>query len=121
MGYHYPMTPRLSICLLGPLDVRLGATGGEPMSGLQYNKMRALLAYLAVESGRPHARSHLCGLLWPDSSEQAARQSLSQALTRLRRALGSSSDPASFLLTTTESIQLNPEADVDVDVSQFEI
>ncbi len=99
------MSSRLSLSLLGPLDIRLN---GEPVGGFEYNKVRALLAYLAVEAGQPRTRGHLCALLWPEAPERAARQNLSQALTRLRQALRDSSAPIPFLLATTESIQLNP-------------
>src|SRR5512144_1225902 len=110
------MSPRLSVGLLGPLDVRLD---GEPVSGFEYNKVRALLAYLAVEASQPHSRGHLCAMLWPEAPERAARQNLSQALSRLRQALGESGGAAPFLSATTESIQLNPAAEVEVDVTRF--
>ena len=54
---------RLSLALLGPLQITLD---GQPVSGFEYNKARALLAYLAVEADRPHHRDALVGLLWPD-------------------------------------------------------
>jgi len=46
----------------------------------------ALLAYLAVE--RETSRQRLCFLLWPDSSPERARRSLSQTLYELRQELG---------------------------------
>ena len=45
-----PDTDNLILSLLGPLEFTLG---GAPMA-LRYHKLRALLAYLAVEAGRPH-------------------------------------------------------------------
>ncbi|HLF26398.1 MAG TPA: BTAD domain-containing putative transcriptional regulator [Anaerolineae bacterium] len=110
------MTPRLSLSLLGPLEVQLD---GEPLGGFEYNKVRALLAYLAVEARQSHTRASLCALLWPDLSESAARQNLSQALTQLRKVLGDKRAATPFLLTTTERVQLNPEAPWDVDVTRF--
>ena len=44
---------RLSVSLLGPLRVTVD---GEPVVRFQTDKVRALLAYLAVESDRPHRR-----------------------------------------------------------------
>ena len=110
------MVPRLSIFLLGPLEVRLD---GEPLSGFEYNKVRALLAYLAVEAGRPQARASLCDLLWPEMPENAARQNLSQALSQLRKVLGDKQAATPYLLTNIESVQLNPAAPVDVDAARF--
>jgi predicted ATPase/DNA-binding SARP family transcriptional activator len=110
-------TPRrLAISLFGRFDARLDE---QPLGGFEYNKVRALLAYLAVESDRPQPRAGLCALLWPDLGESAARQNLSQALTRLRQALGDKQATPPFLLTTTETVQLNPLAPVDVDVLRF--
>lgn len=44
----------------------------------------ALLAFLVVESDRPHARSRLAELLWEGAPEASSRQSLRQALYSLR-------------------------------------
>ena len=60
----------LSLSLLGPLRVTLA---GEPVSGFESDKARALLAYLAAEADRPHRRSSLVGLFWPDWPDRAAR------------------------------------------------
>ena len=46
----------LSVSLLGPFKVTLD---GTPVSGFVSIKARALLAYLAVESERPHRRDSL--------------------------------------------------------------
>ncbi len=106
----------LSISLFGRFEARLD---GVPLGGFDYNKVRALLAYLAVEQRHPHTRAALCALLWPDLGENAARQNLSQALTRLRQLLGDKQAPVPYLLSTTDSVQLNPAAILEVDVIQF--
>ena len=95
------MPLRLSLSLFGPLEVRLD---GELVGGFEYNKVRALLAYLAVESAQSHTRAHLSELLWPEAAERAARQNLSQALSQLRRALPAPSAAPPFLLVTPEAI-----------------
>jgi len=75
---------RLSLSLLGPFQATLD---GEPITGFPSNKVRALLAYLAVEAGRRrpgtvvHPRETLAGLLWPDYPERSAHTSLSNALS----------------------------------------
>ena len=74
---------RLSLSLLGQYKITLDAQDLD----LGYNKVRALLAYLAIESDRAHSRDVLAALLWPDSPEITARKNLRQALTTLRTAI----------------------------------
>jgi len=76
---------RLSLTLLGAFQTTLG---GDPVTAFESDKVRALLAYLAIESDHSHRRKTLVGLLWPERSERSARHNLSQALSNLRRALG---------------------------------
>jgi len=54
-------TQNLELMLLGGVDVRLN---GVSVTGISYNKMRALLAYLAVEREQDHSREALAELLW---------------------------------------------------------
>jgi predicted ATPase/DNA-binding SARP family transcriptional activator len=107
---------RTVIRLLGPFGVSID---GEQVTAFKYAKVRALLAYLALESHQPHPRDQLAALLWPDQSEGAARASLSQALTTLRGALGDKAAGQPLVLSDALSVRLNPEAAVDVDVDQF--
>lgn len=53
---------RLLLSVLGPLQATLD---GQPVTGFESNKVRAMLAFLAVEAHRPHSRDALIGLLWP--------------------------------------------------------
>jgi DNA-binding SARP family transcriptional activator len=68
-------------------------------------KTAALFAYLALEG--PTSRSKLAGLLWPDSSEDAARSSLRQRLYRLRGSVGTD------LVVSDEPLRLDPTLEVD--------
>src|SRR5690349_14595049 len=106
---------QLTLFLLGPLQAQLD---GQPLAGLAYDKVRALLAYLAVEA-RPHSRDALCELLWPEQPAAAARRSLRVALTTLRHALGEQSAPVPFLIATRDSIQVNPASVVALDTTSF--
>jgi DNA-binding SARP family transcriptional activator/predicted ATPase len=106
----------LSIHLLGPFQV---TQDGQPVTSFEYDKVRALLAYLVVEKQRPHRREALAGLLWPDKSEKAAHDSLRNALSRLRHALGDSQSNPPFLITNREEIQLNPASNTWLDVAVF--
>jgi predicted ATPase/DNA-binding SARP family transcriptional activator/Tfp pilus assembly protein PilF len=59
----------------------------EPLS-FRSDKIRALLAYLAVENGRPHSRDSLAALLWPEFTDTAALHNLRNSLYRLRKEFG---------------------------------
>ena len=106
----------LALSFLGSFAATLD---GEPIQRFEYDKVRALLAYLAVESSRAHRRETLTGLLWPERPESTARQSLSQALFRLRRVIGEEEAEPPFLLVTLEAIRFNPASDYWVDVAAF--
>jgi len=84
------------------------------------NKVRALLAYLAVEADRPHRREALAGLLWPDWPNRDALSNLRYALASLRRTLGDHAAAPSFLLITPHTIQFNPASDHWLDVAELE-
>jgi len=105
--------PQLTISLLGPVRIaydRFSLT-------FAYDKVQALLVFLAVEADRTHRRTALADLLWPEQEEAAARHNLSQALFNLRRALGD--DLGNVLLTTRDTVRLNPASAVWVDVLAF--
>ena len=106
----------IAICLLGSFEVRIDR---QRVTRFEYAKVRALLAYLAVESHRPHTRTWLATLLWPDQPDRAARSNLSQALTTLRNALGDRSSDRPVLLTDTDTVQIDPASGVEVDVAHF--
>jgi len=60
---------------------------GEELESFAGKHVRAaLLAYLAIEGATN--REKACSLLWPDSSPERARRSLSQTLYELRKDLG---------------------------------
>ncbi len=103
----------LSLRLLGAFQVECH---GQTLNGFATNKARALLAYLAVERDRPHHRESLSVMLWPDQNDERARQSLRQALSHLKQALGGED----FLLITPQDIQLHPQAVVWTDVGEVE-
>ncbi|MBU1878897.1 MAG: AAA family ATPase, partial [Chloroflexi bacterium] len=107
---------RLSLSLLGPFQATLD---GTPVMGFESNKVRALLAYLAVESSRPHSREALAGLLWPERPNPAALGNLRHALANLRRALGDAQARPAFLRITRETLQFNPASDHWLDIADF--
>jgi DNA-binding SARP family transcriptional activator len=90
----------------------------EVITRFRTQKTAALLAYLALRPG-PQPREVLVGLLWPDSEPEAARNSLSAALSSLRRQLEKDLPDGSVLQADRASIGLNP-ATVSTDISDFE-
>jgi DNA-binding SARP family transcriptional activator len=107
----------LVLSVLGGHQVELD---GHPVTEFKSSKVRALLAYLAVEAGRPHRREALAGLLWPEQSDRAALGNLRYSLASLRRTLGERSSATPFLLITHDTIQFNPASDTWLDVAQLE-
>src|SRR5215212_6610074 len=99
------MLPSISLSLLGGFRAERNA---EPVAAFESNKVRALLAYLAVETGRPHQRSALAGLLWPDHPEELARTNLRHVLRQLRQTLPDQQGTPPILLTSQQTIQVNP-------------
>jgi predicted ATPase/DNA-binding SARP family transcriptional activator len=101
-----------SVLLLGPFQVQ---QNGITVTRFRGDKVRALLAYLAVEAHRPHSRSALAKLLWPEQPLEQALGNLSLALFRLRQALAAGEDP---LLATRQTVRWRDGAAV-VDVLEF--
>jgi predicted ATPase/DNA-binding SARP family transcriptional activator len=108
---------QLAMSLLGSLEVRLA---GAPASGFESNKVRALLAYLAIEADRAHHRQVLAGLLWPDWPDRTARTYLRNALSNLRRIIGDHEASPPFLIITPRTLQFNRASDYWLDVAAFE-
>ena len=107
---------RLIVTLLGAFQVSLG---GEPITTFESNKVRGLLAYLAAEASRPQRREALATLLWPDWPQQSALRNLSYALADLRKNIGDRDAKPSYLLISRDTLQLNPESDIQVDLWDF--
>jgi predicted ATPase/DNA-binding SARP family transcriptional activator len=107
---------RLAIFLLGPFHVTLD---GRAVTDFEYDTVRALLAFLALESDRPHRREALAGLLWPQVSDRVARNNFRNALFTLRRAIGDATAQIPFLDITRDTVQFNPQSDHTLDVRAF--
>ena len=104
----------LSLTLLGEFALRDG--NGDALS-LPTRKTRALLAFLALNAGRPQRRERLMALLWSDRSEQQARQSLNQALRAIRK-LGEKQGIA-ILESDSEHVTLRGDT-LESDIHRFQ-
>ncbi len=113
-----PVTSRLCrIELLGALRVVLP---DRAFDRFRTQKTALLLAYLAHHSNRPHPREHLIALLWPEADLDAGRDSLTTALTSLRRQLEPAGVAAGAVIEADrQKIRLNPDA-FTTDVAEFE-
>jgi len=107
---------KLSLSLLGPFQMTLN---GRRVTSFKSNKVRALLAYLAVESDRPHRREVLAGLLWPDWPDRDALSNLRYALSNLRQVIRDREAAPPFLLITRNTLQFNTASDHWLDVGAF--
>ena len=101
----------LRLALLGGFELQNAS--GESVS-LRSRKVRALLAYLAMNPSQPHARERLADLFWQTGD---SRTSLRQALTAVRKAIPENDVPP--LITEGDSIALNAAA-FTVDTNEFE-
>ena len=109
------LTPTLSLRLLGNFALE---RDGQPCK-LAYEKGRALLAYLALESARAHSRPALAELLWPDLAREAALGNLRLVLLDLRRALNTPGAAAEVLQVERQSVRLRPAGALQIDAAAF--
>jgi predicted ATPase/DNA-binding SARP family transcriptional activator len=108
---------RLTLSFLGTFLVTLDE---RLLTHFRSDKVKSLLAYLAIEAGQPHLRTKLSTLFWPDEPDSVARQNLRQSLYQLRQLLGEQVDQSPpFLRITRDTVQWNPAAAATLDVTAF--
>src|SRR5262245_32458280 len=105
---------RLTLQLFGGFSIQ--SASGRTLN-LGTRKAQALIAYLAVVPGRTHPRDKLASLLWGNTGDEQARQSLRQTLLALRRALPDRNPP--ILMAERDTLALDAAA-IEVDVPAFE-
>ncbi|HEY9122266.1 MAG TPA: AAA family ATPase, partial [Brevefilum sp.] len=111
---------------MNQLDVRLFGSmqlkrGDQPLTNFGSNKVRALFAYLVLESSRPHQRRKLAAFLWPEIPETNALSNLRYSLSNLRKVLGDRSVQQPYLLITPHTVQFNPDSHYLLDTEEFEV
>jgi DNA-binding SARP family transcriptional activator/predicted ATPase/Flp pilus assembly protein TadD len=108
--------PHLILTFLGSFH---GSLDGRPLTQFRSAKVRALLAYLTVEGNRPHSRSTLAGLFWPEMPEREARRNLTQTLVRLNKTIHNQDASPPFLKLTGQTISFNQQSHYQLDVERF--
>lgn len=103
---------------MSELELRLFGSPQLARSGqtieLNLRKGLALFAYLAV-SRQPHSRDQLATLFWPEDGQRDARANLRRTLYRITEALGKE-----ILTFGTETLELNPDAELWIDIEAFQ-
>ncbi|MCJ7549254.1 MAG: tetratricopeptide repeat protein, partial [Anaerolineae bacterium] len=119
-------TAALSLSFLGAFQASLGE---HALQKFRTIKVQALLIYLTTEAAVvkgdvAHRREALMELLWPGLPQKSAQVNLRQTLYRLRQAIpevrARGSDPVvPFLLSDRQIVQVNPDADIRLDLARF--
>ena len=104
----------LHMSLLGGFALQVNDV---PVSGLDVQRLQALLAFLALHRGLSQARSCIAYTLWPDSTDAQARTNLRNLLFKLRLALP---EVESFLVVERQTLCWQPATDWGLDVMEFE-
>ena len=105
-----PPVHRYHLYLLGTFHIECE---GQSIH-LPTRKIESLLAYLILHP-ESHTREKLATFFWGDSSQAKAHGSLRKAFTFLRKSI-----VGEIILADRESVQLNPEFPLWVDVIEFE-
>jgi len=108
---------QLTIRLFGSFQL---LRGEKVMDVFESNKVRALFAYLVVETELPHQRRKLGALLWPEIPESNALASLRYALSDLRKVIGDQKAHPPYLSISSQTIQFDIHSDHHLDSAAFE-
>lgn len=106
----------LHVQMLGGFSLQLGS---EALPPLPSRSAASLLAFLILHRDRAQTRDLLAGRFWSDQAEDKARRRLSNALWQIRSAVADRPD-LDLLDANPQTVQLNPEIEVVVDVETFQ-
>jgi DNA-binding SARP family transcriptional activator len=109
----------LHVSLFGRFQAR---NDQQEVAGLAAHKVQELLTYLLLYRDYPHPREVLADMLWSDSSPSQSKRYLRKTLWQLQAALDSQIPLRNgrALLVDPGWIQLNPGAELWLDVAEFE-
>ena len=105
---------KVFLWLFGPFAIEAQGARAIPLA-VTSRKGRALIAYLAMQPRYRASRQHLATLLWGDSGDMRARQSLRQCIVSLRRDLHRAPD---LLVINRDSVGLLRQ-NLTVDAREF--
>ena len=109
----------LSICLFSKFKI---SREDEPARALDVHKIQEFFSYLLIFRSRPHQREALAGLFWGESGTSQSRKNLRQVLWQLQSSLNlqGCQQNSPVLLVEPDWVQVNPQADIWLDVEEFE-
>ncbi len=118
MAVRAPEVPAvLAVHLLGELRA---AFGDRPVETWASGRGRAVFEYLVVHRHSRVRRDRLMSVFWPESSPDAARNSLNVAIHGLRQTLRAVAGDRPVVVHHDRSYFIEPDLDVWVDVEVFE-
>ena len=110
---------KLRVQLFGKFSIR---RNGLILDGFEARKIQELFCYLLLHRDHSLPRETLASILWPETTTNQSKKNLRQALWQLQSAFGSQNELANdrFLLVDSDWVQLNSEAELWLDVAEFE-
>jgi len=107
------------VSLFGKFEVR---SGQQILTGFEAHRVQELFCYLLLYRDRPQPREALANILWDEEHTDQPGRCLRKTLWQLRSALDSQSEPLGDRLLQIEAdwVQLDPNADLWLDVAEFE-
>ncbi len=108
---------QLRISLFGRFEIRLG---DKPLTDACNRRSQELLSYLLLHRSRPHPRETLAAVLCLNCPDSQSKKCLRQALWQLQTALEACAPGCPLLEAGQEWVQVNPQANLALDVALFE-
>ena len=111
---------KLQIHLFGRFRVQCN---GQSLEGFDACKAQELFSYILLHRKKIHSREMLASLLWEDCTTAQSKKYLRQTLWHIQSVLASSDSHLAgdrILLVNSDWLQLNPKADLWLDVAEFE-
>lgn len=95
---------------------------GAIITGLEARRLQEVFSYLLLNRHRRCSRELLASLFWGESSTEQSKRNLRQVLWQLQTALETEKtrDAERILYITADWLQINPKANLWLDVDRFE-
>ena len=108
----------LRVYLFGRFSVE---RGGHTVTGFEARRLQEIFSYLLLHRRRRCSRELLASQFWGESSAEQAKKNLRQILWQLQAVLeeGAIAGAARILSVTPDWVQINPHADLWLDVDFF--